>query len=241
MEINKEIIEIIERVDPNGQMIVLKPGFQTIANSKEINGGIVYDGIVNYQRFLGVVFLLKEATLRGTKKFGEGWSLVDRPAEEAKKQDGKVPEHWKTVCYWMEAWKNPSTSFMQAKKCGGNLNEVAFMNIKKTAGEGTSANAPLDIIVCDEEYSRLLRDEIDVIKKCGKPLIIICGGTFDYAKKIYRVNPNEVISMNCGTKYFIRNEIVFLSFVHPSIRCGVEVSYAYAQSVFQEFKKTIGY
>ena len=85
-----------------------------------------------------------------------------------------------------------------------------------------------------KDNKQILRDEITAIKKTGKQLLVICGGTFDWAKKIYEVTQGEVESMNCGAKYFRKDGIIFLDFVHPSVRCGKEVTYAYAQAVFAE-------
>lgn len=240
MDINQEIRKIIDRCDSQGFPIVLKECFQTVSKTKEIvNGGIVYDGVVNANRFSGIVFLLKEATMAGTTKFGENWSLAETTFKEANGQEGKTPEHWRELCYWTEALKNPEKPYKAAEKCGGNLAEIALINIKKTAGEGTSDGAPLDIIAKDEEYSQIIRDEINAIKKVGKISLVICGGTFDLAKKIYKVNTRkkEVSSMDCGAEYFVKDDVVFLSFVHPSVRCGKEVAYAYAQVVFSEAKQ----
>ena len=238
MGINAEIRSVIERRDSCGQIIVLKDSFQSVSKTKGMtNGGIVYDGIVDLEKFNGLVFLLKEATKAGTKKFGNGWSLVEQAAIEAGNQNSQVPKKWETLCYWTEAYKDSTKTYKDAAKCGGNLAEIAIVNIKKTAGEGTSENAPMNTIMKNAEYKQILRDEITAIKKTGKQLLVICGGTFDWAKKLYDVARGEVKLMDCGAEYFQRDGIIFLNFVHPSVRCGKEVTYAYAQAVFAERKR----
>lgn len=234
MGINEKIKELYA----SKRELLERTEFQTkTKNGTIINGGIVYDGVVDESRFAGVVFLLREATSAGAEKYGaEEWDLTGTAKSQANAQSGKYPRDWASVCYWVEAYKDCTKPFTKVENCGGNLAEVAFVNIKKTAGEGTSENAPLQAIVTNKAYCNFILEEI---KSLDGAVLVICGGTFDLAKQILRTaeQPIKCEALPCGAEYFKQDDIVFLDFVHPSVRCGKELTYAYAQAAFKELKE----
>ena len=201
---------------------------------------VICDGIVDEKTFIAqeikLLFLLKE--VNGNMSSGgsidyenEGRDFIDITRERAEKQ-GDVPKNWKALCYWTYAIKYPDRSFAKAEKCGKNLLEVAIVNIKKTPGKGTTDDKELNAAV--KGYGDVIRDEISIIA----PDLVICGGTYEYAKKIYG-QPNEEKS-DCGAKsFFIESgtgkEIRFVEFVHPGARVTLAATYAYAKELGNKF------
>ena len=125
---------------------------------------------------------------------------------------------WPNVCLWTEVFKNPETSYcdcvdqfgnFDTKKLQRNIRDVAIVNIKKTAGGGSSNYD--EILRAAEKYGEITLKEIDLIA----PNIVICGGTYDIAKQMCNVKADELCILPCGAEYFVRNGAVFLQFVHP--------------------------
>lgn len=176
----------------------------------------------------------------------ESWDFISTTRRKAKAQ-GRNTTEWQSLCFWTEALLNPETTYKNAKMCGENLLKVAIVNIKKTTGEGTSENAPIDAIINDEadesNYGLLIKKEIALINSHFKKIrIVICGGTFKWAQNLYQVKPNNVKPLDCGARYFYEPSLrtIFLEFIHPTqygTAAKVEITYAYAQAVFAELRR----
>lgn len=222
--------------------------------SREFKGendpdSVIFDGIVDESQFNGVLYLLKEATSAGlirdfikspqnyvANEFIDGdWDFITTTSRVAKEQND-TPLNWKPLCFWTEAFVNPNKYFNDAINCEKNLNSIAIINIKKTPGESTSDDKLLNKISSDNIYKNILLEEINLIS----PNIIICGGTFEYAKNICNISSSKILELKCGVKYFIYNNAIYLDFIHPSqygAAAKLNLTYAFAQIVFKEIKE----
>lgn len=110
--------------------------------------------------------------------------------------------------------------------------ETAIINLKKTHGGGQSNFDELKDAV--ENYGKLTKEEIDIID----PHLIICGGTFDFAKQLFCSDDTDdfdVKLLPSGEHYFIVKKRVYLEFVHPCwFNVHRKILFAYAKSVFRE-------
>ena len=69
----------------------------------------------------------------------------------------------------------------------------------------------LDGDICRKE---ILRQQLDVLK----PSVVLCGGTFDFAKTLFAepVRVEEVIVNEAKVSYFRKNGAIFVACYHPS-------------------------
>ena len=206
---------------------------------------LVYDGIIAENNPPELLFLLKEANDgrdNSRKDNLEFDSFVEQARKDAIEQNGKNPKHWDNLCYWTSAYKaareGTSYSFLddEVQKCGGLLGEIALVNIKKVPG-GSSTNPGIFIhTVTNDVCAKLVRDEISWIN----PKIVVCCGTYDYAREIYK-QCNKLpksIPLKCGAYYFVFDGIYYLEFIHPtqyrSVAAKRSLLYAYAKEVFKD-------
>ena len=189
-----------------------------------------------------------------TEERKKPWDLAATTKTEAEQQIenyGKKDsfKHWPSICYWMEALKTNPPSYNEIdenKDCRENLLDVAIINIKKTSGKGSSDDKILDRItdkennVLAKKYCDIIKKEIKIISQLKKVRLVICGGTFKYAKRIFSpvtIKPLE----KSGAHYFVYNNIIFVEFIHPSQRGAAadkRITYAYAKEVFSELPST---
>lgn len=81
-----------------------------------------------------------------------------------------------------------------------------------------------------EKYGDVLRREIEIIS----PSVVICGGTYAYAKSIYQAfdDCEDKEPMSSWTSFFVSKAgLRFAEFVHPSARVTLAATYAYAREV----------
>lgn len=242
MNTNKRIKELIL----NNLETILNPNYKNDDANETI---IVYDGIVSKDKFGGILFLLKEAVENSIKddhedkilkvnKTIKSFDLIHTAFEEALAQSSETYSqnlHWKELCEWIYAYKNPNDSFSSVKQHGRFLSEIAIVNIKKVAGLSTTKTKILNEIIKNEKYNNLLRQEIDLIK----PKIVICCGTFEQAKNLYHTQ-SPMKQLNSGVEYFKHNNILFIDFIHPTQYGAAQkptMKYAFAKEVFGELSK----
>ena len=209
------------------------------ANDKDL---IIYDGIISAgDKTPDILYLLKEPNdSRNSKKGTESWmhdeaSFVDQIRSEI--ESGKALSSWGNLCFWTKAYediKNQTPHSFQhpeVQNCGDILNTVAFVNIKKVAGAEETKDSEFNKTVNNPECQQLIRDEVELIQ----PKIVICCGTYDYAKKIFGMK-SEQDPLCCGAEYFIyahnENSFCVVDFLHPSCRVKRQATYAYAKEVF---------
>ena len=212
------------------------------------NGEIIaYDGLVCEEEFIGLTFLLKEAVKEQIEK-GEDYKkedgffdLVATARQEALKQrefDFNNLKHWRELCYWVSAFYGEIfNDILENKvKCGYNLAKVSIVNIKKIAGESTTHPKVLKETMNNNAEKSLLKAELKLLQTTEKKLIVMCGGTFDYAYRLYNEEKPEICRLNCGTRCFNVNGVIFIEFIHPSSRICDMAKYAYAKEIFKEIR-----
>ncbi len=201
---------------------------------------IAFDGVADESCYMHAkiktLFLLKEVNWPNMSNDWIYTAILKETAYNTKTLD------WPNICLWMEAMYNPNITYMDCIQSDGRLNsemlqkhlrEIALVNIKKTAGDGSSKHQMiLDAI---ERYGHLIRKQIDSIIL---PQLVVCGGTFDYAKRLYPEAQTSVLPS--GAMYFVTNGIVFLQFVHPSwFSVNRSILFAYAKTVFSDVVKLV--
>lgn len=200
---------------------------------------VVFDGIVDENKFYKegnqkFLFLLKDVngTMSSEKSIdyerNPSFISITRTRAEGQKEE---PQNWKPLCYWTEAFKHPEKSFIAAEKCGSNLLEIAIANLKKTPGKGVADRK--ELMEAAKKYGAILKKEIEIIS----PSVVICGGTYSYAKMIYKKHDDfgAEHTMKCGSKYFVsKSGLRFVDFVHPSVRVTLAATFAYAKEVGKE-------
>ena len=215
---------------------------ELLRNNLEVfdNKPIAFGGVVDEETFLKsdikTIFLLKEVNY---PDMVENWNFIDYVKEEA--FSDSLYKTWPNVCLWVEALKNSNANYMDCmneygyfntKKYQKNLLDVGIVNIKKTGGGGSSNYEEISDFA--EKCRDILCEEIESII-C--PNLVICGGTFDYAKTIFHIEPNDIKALPSGAEYFIHNNIIYLSFVHPMwFSVNRNILFAYAKTVFLDVK-----
>ena len=213
---------------------------ELLENNRHYFGGlpIAFDGVVDEESYcnskIKTLFLMKEINDPGMK---EDWKTF----MEYTKQQASVETMYKTwpnICLWIEALKHSDVTYSDCvdengnfltKKLQKNLLDVSIVNIKKTAGGGSSNYD--EILSAAKSYGHVIQEEIRIIN----PELIICGGTFDFAKMIYKVESAEIKSLPSGAQYFIVDNIIILQFVHPMwFSVNRNILFAYAKSVFSD-------
>lgn len=212
-----------------------------LENNREAFGGkpIAFDGVVDEDTYLNsdikTLFLLKEVN---DPEMNNDWiSFMDDIKLQVNKES--MYKTWPNVCLWIEALHNPNVEYtycvdengnFATKKLQRNLLEVAVVNIKKTAGGGSSNYD--EILDAANRYGNVIREEIE---NCISPQLVICGGTFDYAKIMFNVKDSEVCTFPSGAEYFTKNGILYLQFVHPMwFSVNRKILFAYAKDVFAD-------
>lgn len=203
---------------------------------------IAFDGVVDEKEFyknrIKTLFLLKEVN---DPNMSADWKdFTDYIKKETSKDS--MYKTWPNVCLWIEALRNPEVNYKDCtdeygnfltKKLQKNLLDVAIVNIKKTAGGGSSNHD--EILGATNKYGHIIVEEIE---NYIKPNLVICGGTFYYAKIMFKINDNEVRKLPSGAEYFIKNNVVYLQFVHPMwFSVNRNILFAYAKTVFADVKK----
>ena len=114
-----------------------------------------------------------------------------------------------------------------------NMNDVAIINIKKTAGVGSSDWSELMKVASNEQNSQMLQEQLRIID----PQLVICGGVFDLAKTIFCIDEKDIFMLTSGTQCFLWENRLFLEFVHPMwYSVDRNILFAYAQIVFSNVR-----
>jgi hypothetical protein len=230
-EINKQIHDLIEK---NRSIFEGKP--------------IAFDGLTSEAKYKEssprAIFLLKEVNAPDKK---DDWEFVTHLNYQANPEND--PTHritwlygtWHNVCRWIEILKRPDITYADCEKINEdtirrNLNYTGVVNIKKTYGIGSSQWAEINRWACLEENKKLIRDEIALTEA----QLVVCGGTFEFAKKIYEGLFSSPQTLPSGAQYFTVNNQCFLEFVHPRwFSVNTRILFAYASVVFKEIKNKL--
>ena len=223
------------------------------------NGSPVsFDGIVDEETYLSseirTAFLLKdingEETVivdgkKTTRQMTSDWEYMDWMYGQATILSQPLYKTWPNACLWIEALFNPDATYQScldqygyfdAAKLRGNLRKVSIINIKKTPGAGSSVYSEIEEAATNKRNVELIHREIATVA----PRLVICGGTFHFAKMIFNVEPHEIIILSTGTEYFVRDNCVYLDFVHPMwFNVDRKILFAYAKEVFRDVKRIL--
>lgn len=182
---------------------------------------LVYDGIINedvYSQIKGcrTLFLLKDVNASDLE---HNENLCDW-LRNHRLNPGKMDNIWINVCLWNHILEGNDVNYIQycredlehldPEKLIKHLEHVAVANIKKSKGNPEVVG---DVVSIAAKVNQgLLVKEVDLIQ----PRLIACGGTFDQAKKIWRIPRNEVKHLSSGTPYFRYQDKLFIDVFHPS-------------------------
>lgn len=204
---------------------------------------IAFDGAVDEQAYRDsatrTVFLLKEVN---NPDMQEDWKdfMKDVRDETSKENPYKT---WPNVCMWMETLFNGDTTYeecialwadTQNKPLQQYLRQIAVVNLKKTAGGGSSSYK--ELLDAVEKYGHVIYQELELLR----PRLVVCGGTFELARKMMDVREECVKTLPCGAEYFMDSGVMYLQFVHPMwFSVNRKILYAYAREVFRDVRKVL--
>lgn len=206
---------------------------------------LAFDGAVDEECFkqtaIRPVFLLKEVNYTDMR---QDWPYTQWLHSQAYNESDRMYKTWPNVCLWLETLFDSCVSYTDCL-CDGNIDvsrirknlaKTAIVNIKKSGGAGGSNYKEIMTYAKNEVNAALLRKQIDILE--GK--LIICGGTFDFAKTVWNVRNDQIMQLSTGTEYFICDEKIFLNFVHPMWFIVPRIIlFAYAKEVFSDIKSLI--
>lgn len=199
---------------------------------------IAFDGVVDEESFknskIKTLFLLKEVN---DPDMNADWkNFMEYTKQQASAET--LYKTWPNVCLWLEVLKHSDVTYLECvdgygnfltKKLQKNLLDVSIVNIKKTAGGGSSNYD--EILSAAKNYGHIIWEEIGIIN----PELIICGGTFDFAKMIYDVSADEIKTLPSGAQYVVRDNMIILQFIHPMwFSVNRNILFAYAKAVFAD-------
>ena len=202
---------------------------------------IAFDGIVNEEIYLSsktkVTFLLKEINDPNMKSdWTDYMDWLNKGAPDQK--TGNLYKTWPNVCLWIELLKNPTCSYKDCLNSNlsfdesslkNNLKNIAIVNLKKTGGGGSSNWEEL------REATLKCKDFIVSELKEIPSDIVICGGTFDFAKMLFPLESKNQHILPSGATYFLVDNTVYLDFVHPMwYSVNRNILFAYAKEVFND-------
>lgn len=238
----------------NEQIAKLLEDHRILFNGEPIS----FDGVVDEHVYLSskirTAFLLKDVNgletvtnIDGTKSIQmmkNDWpDYMDWLKSQATSQTEKLYKTWPNVCLWIEALKNDNYNYTEclntwgtfdASRLRANLLEISIINLKKTPGGGSSNSD--DVLAATIYGKELLKEEITIVD----PQLIICGGTFHFAKILFNIDDTQVSLLPSGASYFIIDNRIYLEFVHPMwFNVDQKILFAYAKSVFSDVKKLI--
>ena len=179
---------------------------------KKSNPDIIVDGIVDEQEYLSsklkIVYILKEAN------GGRNWSLKDFL------YSGGRTQTWDNISRWTEAILNIDNNhnwFYWENDCEKRRNiylkKIGVINLKKESGRHTSINKDV--------HKAAITNNIFLQKQLAiyKPNVVICCGTVDpFMDAIYPKKKINWQTTSRGIWYFIDNETLIISFLHPEAR-----------------------
>lgn len=219
-------------------------------NRKEHTSSFVVDGIVDPETWFSlnderILFFLKEAysvNVNEDWKLGK-WLAGKKCMTNCGKniQDcancqpsGKTYNHVAEITYTLFNPDKPFDSWLGAEV--GNtaaykaerrncLKKIAVVNIKKYSGSPTSANLSLKEHL--NRHGALLKSQIELIR----PSLIICGGTYEYLKKLFDLDAIED-PFNGRTKF---ENTKVIATCHPNRRIKSEKKVAMVINQYREF------
>lgn len=216
---------------------------------------MAFDGVVDEGAYLSApiktAFLLKEVNGEEKKKqdgqtvviqMEKDWEFItDFMQTQATDASCELYPTWHNVCMWIEVLLNPTVTYAEcmnqwghfdAARLRSNLGKIAVVNIKKSPGGAGSDYKEIEYYAQHTENASLLREQMAKIQ----PDLVICGGTFAFAHKIWG-DGSPMVSLSSGARCFTCGNMVFLEFVHPRwFSVNRNILFAYAKEVFSDVR-----
>ncbi len=196
----------------------------------EEHSALVIDGVVNPDKYGGILFFLKEAHDAGSGFF---WDIREWLSEKIRHPI------WNRAAEWTYGLLNTTSetvprfeSWSESDKLAA-LNSISLVNVKKIRGLRQSTDKDLSSYVL--ENGNLLRQEIVACK----PRIIVCGGTFKYLKDIFGYTPQK-----SNDHWYYRvplseelTDVLVIDYYHPSVIYSALLTYYGITNIYQQFLK----
>ena len=226
--------------------------YREIITENNPNNGICFDGVVDEKQYFSrekrLMFLLKETN--GNDNNGDkndvltDWNYMDWVHKQALQEEPLYRSVYRNIAMWSQMFNiytdekrmpemseliNENGIIVDDKLCGSLLN-VSILNLKKSWGTESTDWHEMNKYLDDGQRKEILRYQINTLK----PTLVFCGGTFDFAKKIFH-NEVEEFTKN-SVRFFERGSTVFVNCYHPS-RPGWsrENSFNHANNIFKTF------
>jgi len=175
-------------------------------NEKGINATFVKDGIVDKDKYQGIVWILKD-TNDCSKPINE---LIKKVVEENNKKSGLWKgTTWHNVGRATAKLLNPEITFSEAEKQRKkSLLNIAVLNLKKIKGKAKVSNKTMRNFV--EGYKEFIIKELELLE----PKKVILGGIFGFVKDILKLK-------NQGKNKYeseLFPNVIFIKAYHPGAR-----------------------
>ena len=194
---------------------------------KDKSAVFVKDGIVNEKLYtdgnhIKILYLLKE-----TNDFKEN----DYDNDLRKYiEEGARQKTWNNIVRWTHGIYNlygaeqvwNEVRELRAGTKSYTLSSICAVNLKKTSGGNTANGKKITNAV--NEYRKFINDQIE---NAQPELIIFCGTTYPYQKKVKKEKENwKWKQTSRGIDYFIDdNGRIYISYYHPEARVNDNLLY----------------
>lgn len=226
--------------------------FRELITEGNKNNGICFDGVVDKERYFSrekrLMLLLKETN--GNDNNGDrndvltDWVYMDWVHNQALGKEPLYRSVYRNIAMWSRMFntytdenRNPeirefinNDGLIIDEKLLNSLLDIAIINLKKSWGTEATDWNEMNKYLDDKQRCAILKYQINKLN----PTLVLCGGTFDFAKKIYDGEVEELSKE--GVRYFIKDSLVFVSCYHPS-RPGWsrQKSFDHINSIFKLF------
>ena len=229
-----------------------------LEDNRYLFGGmpISFDGVVDEESYLAsrvrTAFLLKDINgieikeengIKVEKMMDTDWEYMNDLRKDILNPNKSLYKTWPNACLWLELLKNPNTTYASCiteneefdqSRLRYNMLAVSIINLKKTPGRGSSNHD--EILNAIDYGAQMIKEEIDIVD----PQLIICGGTFHYAVRLFNVSKDEQKMLPSGAHYFVVDKRVYVEFVHPIwYSVNRRILFSYAKSVLPEIMKVV--
>lgn len=226
--------------------------FREVITEENPNNGICYDGVVDKDRYFSnkkrLMFLLKETNgndYNGDRNYKlTDWEYMNWVFKQALGTEPLYRSIYRNIAMWSRMFsiyvnENRSPEIKEFFNEDGliindrlrsSLLDVSIINIKKSWGTEMTDWDKMNKYLDDKQRREILQYQIEKLK----PTLVLCGGTFDFAKKVFE-NKVEEMSRE-GIRYFVKDFSIFISCYHPSKPgWSKEESYNQIDNIFKTF------
>ena len=226
--------------------------YRDLITESNPNNGICFDGVVDKESYFAkekrLMFLLKETN--GNDNNGDkndvltDWTYMEWVYSQAMRNEPLYRSVYRNIAMWsrmfnvytdekripeIQEFINEDGLIIDEKLCNSLL-DISIINLKKSWGTESTNWNEMDKYLDDKQRREILQYQINKLK----PTMVLCGGTFDFAKKIFDNDVEEL--MQDGIRYFIKESSTFVSCYHPSKPgWSRQNSYNHIDNIFKNF------